>query len=179
MLLALGAVSDPVTKRQETPLLVATQANDPTLCRGYFHPRNDESTDIDTMRVLVEQGKNDPMQSDDIGWNSIFTASRDRTSESLLWLMNQNEYEIDLNYATLGGVTATAVISQREYLSTTLLQHLVRSGVAIDAPCAKRWRFKFGHWFIRFEGMFPWHWNDYLLNPTSSFDDPIRRLELV
>jgi hypothetical protein len=73
MLLACGAVPDPINIRRETPLLLATQSN----CRNvYFRPIHDEGASFDTVRVLVEQGKNDPMQSDDIGWNPIFLFPR-------------------------------------------------------------------------------------------------------
>lgn len=151
MLLALGAIPDPVTKRQETPLLLATHAD----CRNvYFRPINDETASLDTVRVLVEQGKNDPMQIDDIGWTSIFTATKNRTSQSLLWLMNQEEYELDLNYTTPGGITAAALIVQREDLTAALFEPLLRNRIAVDAPCAKRWRFQFGVNFLTFRGTF-------------------------
>ncbi len=60
MLLVLGAASNPVTKRQETPLLLATQSNERNMYRLHFHPRDNESASLDTVRVLVEQGKNGP-----------------------------------------------------------------------------------------------------------------------
>jgi ankyrin repeat protein len=142
LLLALGAVPDPVTKRQETPLFLATHSN----CQNIeFRPADDLNAGINTVRVLVEQGKNDPMQSDDIGWTPIFTASKNNTSKSLLWLMNQDEYELDLSYTTPGGLTAAALIVQREDLSTTLFQPLVRNGILVDAPCANKLGFfRFG-----------------------------------
>jgi hypothetical protein len=154
MLLALGAASDPVTKRQETPLLLATQSNERNMYRLYFHPREDEDASLDTVRVLVQQGRNDPMQSGDIGETSIITASRMHTAESLAWLMNQDEYEVDLNYATPRGMTAAALIAQREDFSATLFEPLLRSGIAVDAPCAKKWHFKLGYWFVKFKGLF-------------------------
>lgn len=156
MLLALGAASDPVTKRQETPLLLATQSNERNMYRLYFHPRDDENASLDTVRVLVQQGRNDPMQSGDIGETSIFTASRMHNAESLVWLMNQDEYEVDLNYATPRGMTAAAFIAQREDLSAKLFEPLLRSGIAVDAPCAKWWHFRLGYWFIEFKGLFVW-----------------------
>jgi ankyrin repeat protein len=153
MLLILGAVPDAVTKRQETPLLLATHSNDRNMYRLYFCPRNDESASLNTVRVLVEQGQNDPMQSDDIGETSIFTASRNHSPESWIWLMNQDEYEVDLNYATPGGMTAAALIAQREDLSATLFEPLLRHGIVVDAPCTKMWHFQYGYWFLRFHGL--------------------------
>lgn len=153
MLLALGAASDPVTKRQETPLLLATQSNERSMYRLLFRPRDNDNASLETVRVLVEQGKNDPMQSGDNGETSIFTASRMHTSESLVWLMNQDEYEVDLNYATDGGMTAVALIAQREDLSATLFEPLLRSGITVDAPCAKRWDFQFDYRFVKFKGL--------------------------
>jgi len=176
MLLSLGAVPDPVTKRRETPLLLATHSN----CRNAeYRPLDDSSASINTVRVLVEQGKNDPMQSDDLDWNSIFTASRNRTPDSLLWLINQEEYQLDLKYETPGGVTTAAVIVQREDLSPALFQHLVRSGVAINAPCAKTWYPEFGWWFIRFRGMFNRHSSKTCAKSIRPLDAPIRCLDLV
>jgi hypothetical protein len=189
LLLALGAVPDPVTKRQETPLLVATRANERPLGRGYLHPRHDESTTLDTMRVLVEQGKNDPMQSGDIGYNSIFMASKNRSSRSLLWLIHQDEYELDLSYTSPGGITAASLFVQREDLSPTLFEPILRKWTAIEAPCAKGWRPQFANGHFRIPGMVPddatqnshwqkvepsmiqyavWTWYDNLLN---SYDE--------
>jgi hypothetical protein len=133
MLLALGAISDPVNKYQETPLLLATHSTCQNVeCR----PKNDESAGLDTLRVLVEQGKNDPMQSNDIGWTPVFHASKSPASKSLLWLMNQDEYALDLNYTTPGGLTAAALLVQREDLSATIFQPLLQNGLPVDAPCA-------------------------------------------
>ena len=134
MLLALGAVPDPVTKRQETPLLLATHSN----CRNAEHrPTDDKGASLGTVRTLVEQGKNDPMQSDDIGWTSIFTASKHPSGEALQWLIHQTEYELDFKYATPAGLTAAALLVQREDFSATLFHPLLRSGIMIDGPCAK------------------------------------------
>ena len=146
MLLALGAASDPVTKRQETPLLLATHSNERNMYRLLFHPRGNEDASLDTVRVLIEQGKNDPMQSNDIGRTPIFNASEGCTSESLAWLMNQDEFELDHKYTTLGGLTAAALMAQREDLSDALFRPLLRGGVVADAHCAARWgpRFKSG-----------------------------------
>ncbi len=94
------------------------------------------------------------MQSGNIGETSIFTASRMHTSESLLWLMNQDKYEMDLNYATPRGMKAAALVAQREDLSAKLFEPLLRSGIAVDAPCAKCWQFQLGYWFIGFKGLF-------------------------
>jgi len=149
MLLALGAASDPVTNRQEIPLLLATHSICPRT--GHLRPTYDNAS-LDTVRLLVEQGKNDPMQSDDIEWNAIFTASQNRTSQSLAWLINQNEYELDLKYATPGSITAATVMVQRDDLTAPLFGSLLKNGVAMDAPCAKWWRFQFAANFLRFKG---------------------------
>jgi hypothetical protein len=139
MLLALGAISDPVNRYQETPLLLATHSNGQNVeCR----PKNDESAGLDTLRVLIEQGKNDPMQSNDIGWTPVFYASKSSASKYLLWLMNQDEYELDLNYTTPGGLTAAALLVQREDLSAAMFQPLLQNGIPVDAPCAERLRFQ-------------------------------------
>ncbi|KAE9379389.1 ankyrin [Stipitochalara longipes BDJ] len=138
MLLALGAVPDPVTKRQETPLLLATRSN----CQDEYRPVHDKSASINTLRVLVEQGNNDPMHSNDIGWTSIFKASNNLSGEALEWLINQTEYELDFKYTTPGGLTAAALFVQREDLSATLFQPLLRGGIKIDAPCAEKLGFQ-------------------------------------
>jgi hypothetical protein len=151
MLLALGAVPDPVTKYQHTPLQLATHSN----CRNVeLRPKHDGNASLETVRILVEQGKNDPMQSNDIGWTSIFTASKGCTSESLVWLMNQNEYELDHNYKTPGGLTASALMAQRDDLCDTLFRPLLRNGIEVDAPCAGKWgpEFKVG---IKIDSMDP------------------------
>jgi len=139
MLLALGAISDPVNRYQETPLLLATHSDGQNVeCR----PKNDESAGLDTLRVLIEQGKNDPMQSNDIGWTPVFYASKSSASKYLLWLMNQDEYELDLNYTTPGGLTAAALLVQREDLSAAMFQPLLQNRIPVDAPCAERLRFQ-------------------------------------
>jgi hypothetical protein len=105
------------------------------------------------MRVLVEQGKNDPMQSGDIGYNSIFMASKNRSGRSLLWLIHQEEYELDLSYTTPGGTTAASLFVQREDLSPALFEPLLRKWTAIEAPCAKGWRPQFANDHFRILGM--------------------------
>lgn len=180
LLIKLGAIPDSVTKRQETPLLLATHSNDRNMYRLYFRPRTDENASLDTVRVLVEQGKNDPMQSDDVGETTIITASRNYNSESLVWLMNQDEFELDLNYATPRGLKAAAVVVQREDLSATLFEALLRKGIAVDAPCARIWHFQFGHWFLNFKGLRPHEYRDKLLLIASrAFNDSNCRVDLV
>lgn len=150
MLLALGAVPEPVTRRQETPLYLATRSN----CRNMnFRPIHEESASLDTVRVLVEQGKNDPMQCDDIGWTSILTASRNRSGAPLLWLVHQAEYELDLNYETPSGITTASLFAQRDDLSPALFEPLLYRGIAIEAPCAIWWCPQFGSHLLRIPGM--------------------------
>jgi hypothetical protein len=160
ILIALGAVPDPVTNRQETPLHLACDPS-PRVDEN-FRADDDDVASLDTVRVLVEQGKNDPMQGDDIGFNSIFGAAKGRYSHSLVWLVNQDEFELDLNYATPAGFTAAAMIVQREDLSSQLFEPLLRNGIALDAPCAKMWRFRSGYWFLRFKGMCLLNASEYL-----------------
>jgi hypothetical protein len=104
-----------------------------------LRPRHNESANLETVRVLVEQGNNDPMQSNDIGRTPIFYASEGCTSESLAWLMNQDEFELDYNYKTSGGLTAAALMAQREDLSDALFRPLLRNGIVADAHCAAKW----------------------------------------
>jgi hypothetical protein len=108
-----------------------------------LRPRHNESASLETVRVLVEQGNNDPMQSNDIGRTPMFYASEGCTSESLAWLMNQDEFELDYNYKTSGGLTAAALMAQREDLSDALFRPLLRGGVVADARCAAKWGPKF------------------------------------
>jgi hypothetical protein len=56
--------------------------------------------------------------------------------------MNQDEYELDLNYTTPGGLTAAALLVQREDLSAAMFQPLLQNGIPVDAPCAERLRFQ-------------------------------------
>jgi hypothetical protein len=156
LLLDLGAVADPVTKRQETPLLLATRSD----CQhANFRDRstNGETACLNTVKVLVEQGQNDPMQCDDVGWTPIFTASKNRSRESLLWLVHQDDYEVDLNYSTPEGTTTAAFFARRGDMCPTLFEPLLQKGIAINGPCAAVWGPKFASAVLKIKGtmMFP------------------------
>jgi hypothetical protein len=139
MLTDMGAVPDVLTNRQETPLQLALRWS----CRlTHACPVLDEAACIDTVRVLVEQGRNDPMFTNDVGFNAVFTAARNKSTQAVIWLMNQDTYEIDLNHRNPGGVSAASILSGRDDLSTSHLTPLLRSGISINSPCISSWRFR-------------------------------------
>ena len=138
MLIEMGAVADALTNRQETPLLLAQGWYSPPR-RTCFCPVLDENACVDTVRVLVEQGRNDPMIANDVGFNSIVTAANNRSTKAIVWLMNQDQYEIDLRSATPSGTTAAALLVLRDDLSSSILNSIIRSGILMDSPCTKAW----------------------------------------
>jgi hypothetical protein len=149
----MGAVPDALTNRQETPLQLALRWS----CRhADARPVFDEAACIDTVRFLVEQGRNDPMFTNDIGFNSVFTAASNKSTQAVIWLMNQDTYEIDLHHRNPGGVSAASILSGRDDLSTSHISPLFRSGVSINSPCISSWRFRLRpkdcHEFVVFRG---------------------------
>jgi hypothetical protein len=134
----MGAVADALTNRQETPLLLAVGWSSPPR-RTCFCPLLDENACVDTVRVLVEQGRNDPMIANDVGFNSILTAAKNRSTKAIVWLMNQDQYEVDLRSASPSGTTAAAYLVLREDLSSSILNSMFRSRILIDSPCTKAW----------------------------------------
>jgi hypothetical protein len=146
MLIGLGAATNSVTARLETPLLLATTPISRQHMTRRFHTSQRNSKDassIDTIRLLVHQGDNDPMQPDDIGFNSIVTASGDCRNPMLPWLLNQEEYEVDVGYKTPSGHTTGAYISTRVDFPE-LLPALIEQGINVNDPCAKHWLYRFG-----------------------------------
>lgn len=152
LLIQLGAVTDAVTNRQATPLLLATNAH-----FKEFHSvdlgqalQQTSNAQLDTIRVLVEMGDNDPMCVNDIGRTAMLDgAGTSLNGDSLSWLMNQDSYEVDLHYMTPTGHTAAAYISLRDDLSPELLAPLLRSGIDINGSCATSWYFNFSGYKLR------------------------------
>ena len=144
MLIDIGAVTDAVTERHDTPLLLATKKV--PLGSRWENRRQGrgEADSLNTVRILVEHGKNDPMQCDDIGFNSMLSAARDSCNETMSWLLNQNEFVIDLRCETPAGYSAAAYITTREDFSPSLLADSVKNGVEPGSPCVNHWHFRYG-----------------------------------
>jgi hypothetical protein len=145
MLLEFGATTNSVTNRQETPLLVATQKM--VLCPTHLE-RNvtDSEACLKTLRILVTLGKNDPMEVDYLGYNTLLKAAGDQSwhsNDCLPWLLGQDEFEIDLHYVTPNGHTAAAYIITRESFAPRLLVPLLKCGVEIDGPCMDIFYYRF------------------------------------
>lgn len=138
MLMRLGAATESVTRRQETPLQLATKREH---LRAYRHHR--DASAVDTVRILVQRGENDPMQVDDVGHACVMTAAGDRRNDMLPWLLRQDEYEIDLQYKNPAGHTAAAYISTREDFPE-LLPPLLQRGIHIKDSCSNSWSHRFG-----------------------------------
>lgn len=98
---------------------------------------------LQTLRVLVIEGENDPMEVDILGYNSAFIAAGNHLTSSLPWLLSQEEYHLDFSYMNPNGITAAAYIVTRDDFSPELLTPLLHSGLGIDAVCVKCWYF--GH----------------------------------
>jgi hypothetical protein len=84
------------------------------------------------------------MIANDVGFNSIVTAAKNSSTKAIMWLMNQDQYEIDLRSATPSGTTIAAFLILQEELSPSLLNSILRSGILIDSPCTEAWRFRYG-----------------------------------
>jgi hypothetical protein len=139
MLIDMGAVPDALTNRQETPLQLALRWS----CRlTHACPVLDEAACIDTVRFLVEQGRNDPMVANDVGFTAVFTAARNKSTQAVIWLMNQDTYEVDLHHRNRGGITAASVLSERDDLSASHISPLLQSGISINSSCVGTWRFR-------------------------------------
>jgi hypothetical protein len=109
MLIDMGAVPDALTNRQETPLQLALRWS----CRlTHACPVLDEAACIDTVRFLVEQGRNDPMVANDV------------------------------HHRNRGGITAASVLSGRDDLSASHISPLLQSGISINSSCVGTWRFR-------------------------------------
>ena len=87
-------------------------------------------------------------------------ASKNRSGESLLWLVYQDEYELNLNYVTPGGNTAASLFVQREDLSPTLFEPRLHNWTAIEAPCAQWWRPQFALSMLRITVKIQWRLRD-------------------
>jgi hypothetical protein len=121
MLIDLGAVTDAVTHRYRIPLLLASKS--PPVGTQWEQrrliQRDDDS--LNTVRTLVEHGQNDPMQCDDIGFNSVICGAADASSKTLTWLLNQEQFAVDLWYKTPTGHTAAAYVTTRSRFSFDVL----------------------------------------------------------
>lgn len=113
-------------------------ATDKNGYEGYH--RHGGTSSVDTVRVLVQQGKNDPMQENLFGNTSIINAASNKTDPILPWLLKQDDCGIDLRYKTPSGHTAAAYISMRDDVPG-LLPSLLKSGISAHDPCAKYWYF--------------------------------------
>lgn len=151
-LIELGAKTDCVTNRLETPLLLCTKRESWSPRKIEYASFHDPASTPETVRVLIEKGRNDPMDVDQTGWNSLFIAAVNDRTDSISTLLTQDEFEIDLNYVTTGGLMVGGCISTREYISTALITPLLRRGIDINAPCKKVWYFRFGPKSHRIEG---------------------------
>jgi hypothetical protein len=141
ILIDMGTISGSLTIRQETPLLLAAKSD----CRrAERRPIYDEVACIDTVRVLVERGGNDPMIADNTGFTSVLTAAKNPFNKAVFWLLNQDIYDINLQFSALGGMATSALLARRKDLSSEILAPLLRKGISVNAACARRWRFKHG-----------------------------------
>lgn len=144
MLIYLGAATNSITQRQETPLQLAAKREHLTPRYHGAYRRDQDASSVDTVRVLMEQGNNDPMQVDDVGYTSIMTAAAAETKNAILpWLLHQDEYELDLKYRNPAGHTAAAYISTREDFPE-LLQPLLQRGSDVKEPCSNTFSVRFG-----------------------------------
>jgi hypothetical protein len=149
ILIDLGTIPDSLTVRQETPLLLAATCD----CRkAECHPIYDEVACIDTVRVLVEHGSNDPMIADNTGLTSVLIAAKNPFNKAVFWLLNQDVYEINLKLSALRGIATAAFLASRTDLSSEILAPLLRNGISVNAACARRWWFKYGPEFLTIEG---------------------------
>ena len=138
MLIKFGAATDSLSYRQETPLMLAAKRFDPMphYSKGYrCHGR---TAAIDTVRTLVQQGDNDPMQRNAFGFSSIITAASNQTDPILSWLLSQDAYDVDLMCKTPSGHTAAAYIAMRDDVPN-FLPILKKRGVTVCGPCADHW----------------------------------------
>ncbi|KAH7360434.1 ankyrin repeat-containing domain protein [Rhexocercosporidium sp. MPI-PUGE-AT-0058] len=143
MLIRFGAATNCVTVLQQTPLLLATAIEHLSSRNERNRSENEPSSSLNTVRLLVEEGGNDPMDIDDIGFTSIFDAAGNISNDALAWLLTQGKYSLDLEYVTPTGHTVAAYISSRNDLSPSLLRPLLRAGIALNGPCAKEWYFRY------------------------------------
>ena len=154
MLIELGAKADCVTMRLETPLLLCTKKVNWNPRKVKYESSHNTASAPETVRVLVEKGRNDPMDVDQTGLNSVFIAAGNDENKSVSWLLTQDEFEIDLNYVKSIGNTAGAYIATRGDLSSALIMPLLRRGIQINQPCAKIWYLRFGPKSHRIEGIY-------------------------
>ncbi|KAG4442623.1 hypothetical protein IFR05_001879 [Cadophora sp. M221] len=138
MLIDLGAQTNCLTRRLRSPLHLATQSSS----RHYPYRIQTRTSCIDSLRVLVESGNNDPMLFDRLGFTPIFEAAMNPDIQSLSWLMSQTYQDIEMRCASSGGVTMAAFIAQRPDLSLGLLNTVLRHGIEINLSCARTWRFR-------------------------------------
>jgi hypothetical protein len=117
-----------------------------------YESSHNKASAPETVRVLVEKGRNHPVEVDQTGFNSVFIATGNDKNDSVSWLLTQEEFEIDLNYVRSSGHTAGAYIATRGDLSSALIHPLLRCGFKIDEPCAKVWYLRFGPKSHRIEG---------------------------
>jgi hypothetical protein len=98
----------------------------------------------------------------------------------LVWLLNQDEYELDLNYATPAGLTAASLIIQIEDLSPRLFEALLRKEIALDAPCARMWSCQLGFPFLQLKSKdLIESLGEISLTQNRPFNDRVRGLDLV
>lgn len=139
LLIQLGATTDAVTSHQQTPLLLAARLGDSIPRYEDSYRRHDGAFGVNTVRVLVQQGKNDPMHADFWGRTPVLVAAGNVMSKEVLpWLLNQDDFEIDFEYKTPSGYNAAAYISTREDFPD-LLAPIINSGITVNNPCARYW----------------------------------------
>ncbi|KAF4635034.1 hypothetical protein G7Y89_g3062 [Cudoniella acicularis] len=140
MLIKLGARADCVTtKHHETPLLLCTGWESWSSHVVEHESGSDQNAILETVQVLVEQGRNDPMEVDWDGLNSVMRSGLSNRRTCISWLLHQDEFEVDVNYALPGGYTVGACIATRDDLLQALLISLLRKGIRVDEPCAEIW----------------------------------------
>jgi hypothetical protein len=146
MLIKLGAAANAGTHRFESPLMFAmNEGARIRLSRSEEDKKRlNEESQLNTMRLLVEAGDNDPMEVDDIGFTPFLIGTGSPFTSTLAWLLQQDTYDLDLQYKTPTGHTAAAYMSVRDDFSTDLLAPLIRSGIDINAPCADLFYFRYG-----------------------------------
>jgi hypothetical protein len=147
MLINEGALATTITKRLQTPLILAADGIEYILITGKKDDAIEDDAQLDTIRVLVELGQNDPMDTDYIGYNALLKAAGTTWNQSLSWLLDQDTFELDFQYKTVNGYTAHAGASLREDLTPSQLTRFLQNGIDINAPCANWWYSPCANWW--------------------------------
>jgi hypothetical protein len=142
----VGAVTNAGTHKLESPLMVAM---DEYSRRSMSRSDEEEQrlngiSQLDTIRLLVEVGDNDPMEPSDIKSTPLSIGLTSPLREGLNWILHQDVFDLNFYHKTLTGYTSAALMPLREDFSAEMLAPLIRSGYQINGPCADYFTFKIG-----------------------------------